>query len=131
MRSLKSCLALPVLLLSSTLFAHTELIESSPVDGDVLTEAPATLDLTFSAEVQLVKLELVNDAGAMQKTDFAASADRAQAFSIALPPLEPSAYAVSWTILGADGHRVEGNMSFLVDAKAHEPADTAGAHDGH
>lgn len=130
MKSLKSSLVLPLLLLSSTLFAHTKLIEANPVDGAVLTEAPATLDLTFSTEVQLLKLELANDAGAVQ-TDFAPSASKSQTFSITLPPLEPAAYAVSWTILGADGHRVEGSMGFLVDATAHEPADAGHAHDGH
>lgn len=131
MRNLTSYLAIPALLLSSALFAHTKLIEANPVDGDVLTEAPATLQLTFSTYVQLLKLELANDAGAVQKTDFAASANAAKTFSIALPPLEPAGYAVTWTIVGADGHRVEGNMSFLIDATAHEPADAASAHDGH
>ncbi|HEY0960858.1 MAG TPA: copper resistance CopC family protein [Pseudomonadales bacterium] len=130
MKSLKPLMALPLLFLEAPLFAHTELIESSPVDGDVLTTAPETLDMTFSTAVRLLKLELANDAGAVQKTNFAASAEAKQAYSIPLPHLEPSAYAVSWTILGEDGHRVEGNMSFLVDATAHEPADTQGAHDG-
>lgn len=131
MKSLKSSLVLPLLLLSSALFAHTKLIEATPVDGDVLTESPETLNLTFSTEVQLLKLELANDAGALQKTDFVPSAGKSQTFSIALPPLEPAAYAVTWTIVGADGHRVEGSMGFLVDATAHEPADAEKAHDGH
>lgn len=131
MKNLMSYLAIPALLLSSAVFAHTTLVEASPVDGDVLTEAPAKLELTFSTDVQLLKLELANDAGVAQKTDFTASANAAKTFSIALPPLEPAAYAVTWTIVGADGHRVEGNMSFLVDATAHEPFDAESARDDH
>jgi methionine-rich copper-binding protein CopC len=131
MRSLKSFLVLPLLLLSSALFAHTKLVESSPVDGGVLVKAPAILDLTFSTDVQLLKLDIANAEGAAQLTDFVASADKSKTFSIALPELEPAAYAVTWTILGADGHRVEGSMGFRVDATAHEPADAAKAHDGH
>jgi methionine-rich copper-binding protein CopC len=131
MKSLKSCLVLPLLMLSSALFAHTKLVESSPVDGDVLADAPQTLELTFSTDVQLLKLDIANADGAAQLANFAASANKSRTFSIALPELGPSAYAVTWTILGADGHRVEGSMGFLVDATAHEPADAAKAHDGH
>ena len=131
MKSIKPYLVLPALLLSSALYAHTKLTESMPADGAVLSEAPAALELKFSDEVQLLKLEIANDAGANQETDFAPSADSATTFSVTLPALAPSAYAVKWTIVGADGHRVEGNLGFLVDAVAHEPADVEGAHDGH
>jgi methionine-rich copper-binding protein CopC len=95
-----------------------------------LKEAPEVLELGFSTDVQLLKLDIADDAGTAQVVDFRPAPAAARNFSIPLPALAPGAYAVTWTIVGADGHRVEGNLSFLVDATAHEPADTEGAKDG-
>ena len=137
MNIIRSRLLLPLLLLGSTAFAHTELAESVPVDGAVLTEAPPALELTFSADVQLLKLDITSAEGVALDLDFTPSATAARTFSIPLPALEPAPYAATWTIVGADGHRVEGELSFLLDATAHEPADAEGeqpdasAHDGH
>lgn len=142
MKRIKSMLLVPALLLSSALYGHTALTESMPADGAVLQEGPTALELTFSTDVQLLKLDIATAEGATLETDFKASATAAKTFSVTLPAMEPAAYAVEWTIVGADGHRVEGNFGFLVDPVAHEPANAeseadaktqgaAGAHDGH
>ena len=108
---------------SAWLQAHTHLETALPADGAVLREAPTTLELGFSTEVQLLKLDIATATGTAQDMDFTPVANAAKTFSIPLPAMGPDAYVVSWTILGADGHRVEGNLEFLVDAVAHEPAD--------
>jgi methionine-rich copper-binding protein CopC len=130
MKITQALLLVPALLLSPVLLAHTELQESTPADGAVLQEPPAALELKFSADVQLLKLEIANADGAAQDIAFTASASAAKAFSVPLPAMEPAAYSVNWTILGADGHRMEGSLSFLVDAVAHEPADAESGQDG-
>ena len=132
MKYLKNLRLLPVLLFSSALLqAHTGLESASPADGAVIKAAPAALELNFSGDVQLLKLELATAAGAAQQTGFEATATAAKTFSVPLPALTPAAYMVNWTVLGADGHRVEGNFGFTVDPAATEAAGTAGAHSGH
>jgi copper resistance protein C len=131
MKTLKTLLLLPLLLASAWLHAHTGLETASPADGAVLKASPEALELTFSGDVQLLKLDVANAAGAAQETGFAAAATAAKTFSVTLPALAPAAYTVSWTVLGADGHRVEGNFGFTVDPAATESAGTAGEHHGH
>lgn len=110
--------------------AHTGLESAVPADGAVLHAAPATLALNFSGDVQLLKLDV---AGADQPVAlaFQPSGTAAKTFSIPLPALAPAAYMVSWTVLGADGHRVAGNFGFTVDPNAAESAGDAGEHHGH
>jgi methionine-rich copper-binding protein CopC len=118
-----------LLVAAAGLQAHTMLQTSTPADGAVLDEAPETLELGFGADVQLLKLEIATDAGAVEDMKFTPVATAAKSFSVPLPALEPAAYLVTWTILGADGHRMEGTLSFLVDETAHEPADAESEED--
>ena len=111
---------------SATLLAHTKLESATPADGAALREAPQVLELGFSDEVQLLKVDIATEAGVAQKMDFTPVASAAKTFSVPLPALGPESYVVNWTIVGADGHRVEGKTSFLVDPVAHEPADVQG-----
>ena len=112
-----------VALSAAQVLAHTKLDSAVPADGAVLREAPATLELGFSENVQLLKLDIMTDDEVAQDIGFTPDATAAKTFSIQLPPMEPEAYLVNWTAIGADGHRVEGSLSFLVDQTAHEPAD--------
>lgn len=131
MKGFKSLLLIPALLLGTTLYAHTALKEAMPADGAVVNKAPTALELTFTEDVQLLKLELTNADGAVQPLDFKASATAAKTFSIALPALAPAAYDATWTILGKDGHRVEGKLGFTLDPQAQETSGNAHAHSGH
>jgi methionine-rich copper-binding protein CopC len=115
-------------LATAPLLAHTHLESASPADGAVLNAAPSTLELTFGEAVQLLKLDLANANGVTQETGFEAAATAAKSFSVSLPALAPSAYIVNWTVLGADGHRVEGRFGFTVDPAA---AASAGAAEHH
>jgi methionine-rich copper-binding protein CopC len=134
MKVANALLLLPALLLGSALlYAHTALKEATPADGAVLNLAPTSLELSFTGEVQLLKLDLATAAGAAQASGFKASAESASTYSIPLPALAPAAYEVNWTVLGADGHRVEGSFGFTVDPAAAASAGTASAqdHSGH
>jgi copper resistance protein C len=131
MKRLKILLCSTLLLASGLLRAHTHLEAAAPADGAVLQAAPATLDLTFGEDVQLLKLDVSNAAGTAQELGFTPAADAAKTFSIVLPALAPSAYTVNWTVLGADGHRVEGKFAFTVDPAAVESAGAHAEHHGH
>lgn len=98
--------------------AHTGLSTSVPGDGATVNLVPETLDLTFSEEVNLLKVTLSNSEDSAIAIDFTPSATAATHFAIAMPALEEGGYTVSWTILGSDSHRVEGEFSFTYDAGA-------------
>lgn len=120
---------LPALLLTSSLLhAHTALDKATPKDGAVLTQAPATLDLAFTEEVQLLKFALTDAEGEAVATDFKASAAASKTFSLPLPAALPAkAYKANWTVLGKDGHQVQGSLGFTVDHAGTEPAEADAA----
>lgn len=123
MKRIKSLLLLPALLLSaSLLYAHAHLESSTPADGAVMKQAPAAFALAFSEEVQLLKLEIKGATGTIVSTGFMPVAEATKTFSIPLQGLAAGAYDVSWTIMGKDGHRVEGTMAFTLDPNATESA---------
>lgn len=127
-------LASGLCLFSSLLHAHTELKQASPADGAVMKQAPIAVQLGFSEPVQLLKLGLADGTGAAVATGFKATADSLTSFSVPMPVLAPASYKVSWTIVGKDGHRVEGSLGFTVDPNAAESAGKAPAkaqHDHH
>ena len=128
MKPVKLLLSSVLLLASGLLRAHTHLETAAPADGAVLHAPPATIELAFGEDVQLLKLDIANAAGMAQDIGFAPAATAAKTFSVPLPALAPSAYTVNWTVLGADGHRVEGHFGFAVDPAAAESAGTAEHH---
>ena len=113
-------------LLPATARAHTSVERTSPAHGDTLVTGPAELRLRFSgrAEPALTVLALsrggahVAAGGRMVE----GSAGREYVLELARP-LEPGSYVASWRTVGADGHALRGEWSFVV---AEDPA-AAGA----
>lgn len=123
MKLLKSISLLGVSLFASTMvLAHAHLAASTPAQNSVVTEAPNAIELSFTEEVQLLKFAIAGSDGQAVATEFKPGVDAQKIFSVPLPMLEHDSYTVSWTILGDDGHRVEDNLSFTVDANASESA---------
>lgn len=106
--------------------AHDVLLSTDPADGSVLTEAPAQLTLTFSAD-----LTTGEGATAVQVTDGAGTAVPLDAPIVEGPTvtqplpadLANGAYTVQWRVLSSDTHPISGEFAFTVDAPA--PVETA------
>jgi len=93
--------------------AHAHLIRSVPTDGSVLTAAPARLTLAFSESARLTALWIGPEGGARRKLTPLPTADAAE-ISVALPPLEPGRYVLTWRVVGHDGHVVPGQLHFTL-----------------
>jgi methionine-rich copper-binding protein CopC len=93
--------------------AHAHLQQVTPADGSVLQAAPAELVLRFSAAAQLTSLTIVKDGGAPQKVTPLPQKAQAQ-IVVAMPPLAPGRYVVSWRVLSADGHVMPGQIHFTL-----------------
>ena len=116
-------------------FAHTGLKSSHPANGAVVQTTPEQMNLTFTAEVALVKLTLTDAAGKQIKLDFTPSTDTKTEHLLAMPQLQTGQYKVDWAVIGADGHTVSNSFGFAVDPTAtashgHGDSDAGGGH-GH
>jgi len=118
-----------LLSMQNSAFAHSALAGSLPGDGQTVAAPPALL-LHFDGPVSLLKLTVVGTAGEVA-TGFKAMAEAAPQFEIALPALADGFYTVDWSILGADGHTVSKNFSFVVDATAAAASMSGAAGHGH
>lgn len=130
--------ALAVFLTPALLFAHAELLRSSPASGARLTASPAGLSLWFSEkpELSLTVVELLDSSGTSMALGKPAATD---SNGIAVPivgALSSGRYTVTWKTAASDGHRSSGKFTFSVAVAAVSPvvidtsarADSAVAH---
>ncbi|MCE2571317.1 copper resistance CopC family protein [Motilimonas eburnea] len=92
-------------------FAHTQLQSSQPSAGASLSQAPSSLQLTFTNPIQLIAVSLYSAQQEIE-IDFSPQTNAQQALQIPLPNLAPSQYQVKWRGLGEDGHLMKGDFGF-------------------
>lgn len=107
-------LAASLLIVSSSVFAHTSLKSSVPANNAMLDKAPTELSLTFGAKVKLVGLTVVDSKGSKVALDFKAPKEMQSSFTQKLPVLKPEMYTVDWVMMGADMHKMSGKFGFMV-----------------
>jgi len=105
-----------LLLLSTSIFAHTGIKSTSPKNKAVLTQAPTELTLTFKGAARLMKVGLLDTDQEAIKLEFKPSAKAAKSFSVPLPELSVGKYQVNWVMMGKDGHKMKGKFVFTVDS---------------
>lgn len=98
--------------------AHDELIDSDPDDGEVLTEAPQEMVLTFSGDIQDLgpQVRLTGASGTeLNPADLVVSESELR---VGLDEsLAAGEYGVAWRVVSADGHPIAGEFSFTVEAE--------------
>lgn len=100
--------------LAGPVFGHAKLLSTLPAADARLTEAPASLTLTFNENVRLAVLKLTT-AGHEVPVKIDREAAAAPSVTIALPPLTAGKYQVQWSALTpSDGHVVRGTYFFVV-----------------
>jgi methionine-rich copper-binding protein CopC len=98
---------------AARVLAHAHLVESSPAQGSIVHAAPRELVLRFSEPAALTTLALAKDGGAPEKITPLPQGSQAR-ISVALPPLEPGDYHLTFRVLSADGHVVAGQLHFTL-----------------
>ena len=93
--------------------AHAHLLGAVPADGALLHAAPARMTLTFSEPARLAVLWIAPEHGARRKIA-PLPVDAAAEVSVALPPLSPGRYVLTWRVVGRDGHVVPGELHFTL-----------------
>lgn len=114
-RLLIICLAL-IWLIPSTAMAHSKMETSIPAQGETINVSPELIEMSFDTKIEKISnFKLLNAAGEQMETE-RATVDNDTMTGAITAPLENGEYTVQWTIIGADGHAVEGKYSFTVDA---------------
>ncbi|TQR20071.1 copper resistance CopC family protein [Psychrobacillus vulpis] len=105
---------------ANSAFAHTGLESSSPANGEVIKEELSEITLTFEGKIeQSSTFELKNSNGESIPVENI-SINEGQMVGALSNPLENGNYEVVWSIIGADGHPIEGNIPFTVEVAAAE-----------
>src|SRR5438874_6221972 len=101
----------------ATALAHAFLNQAVPSVGGTVATSPREIRLTFSegVEPRFSGIELATSDGRAIATGPAIRdpGDDKQ-LVLAVPPLAPGRYKVSWHVLSVDTHRTEGAYSFTV-----------------
>jgi methionine-rich copper-binding protein CopC len=117
LKTVTASLAALSLLVSSQAFAHAALKVSAPASGATVA-APHDLSLTFSEKVRLTAVRLTADGKDVSGVQVDRAAAAAPTFTVPLPHLVPAKYEVRWSVLGDDGHPVNGTFTFTVSNTA-------------
>jgi methionine-rich copper-binding protein CopC len=118
---LGALLALLVLLLvQAPVQAHADLQSSDPADGAALASAPAAMTFTFNEDV-------LDQGNAITLTDVASGSRLevgppevdGRSVSVAWPPASPAGeFRAAYRVVSADGHPIEGSITFTVEQPA-------------
>lgn len=118
--------ALVLLGLAAPASAHDQLTASSPADGEVLTTAPSSLVLTYSAGIQTIGADVQvtgPDGGDYRLGDLTIQGSQVDV------PLRTDpgsgAYQVIWRVISSDGHPIDGSFSYTLDVAAVAPTTEA------
>ncbi|MEE2000109.1 copper resistance protein CopC [Alkalimonas sp. MEB108] len=104
---------------STAALAHTPLMFSIPAKDAVLTESPKVVMLHFGDPVRMLSLELTLDEEAIE-FGFRRNTEATDHIEFELPALKAGSYQFAWAAIGADGHRVSGEIAFTLDPDATE-----------
>jgi methionine-rich copper-binding protein CopC len=104
-------------LLPTLALAHTELTASDPADGSTVSDAPNEVVLTFAAGVDDGASFTVLDPDGAEVGSGGLDLEVADR-NVLRGQLEVAAsgeYTVAWSVIGDDGHEVEGEVTFTYD----------------
>ena len=108
-----------VLAFAAPAFAHAQLLGTSPASGAVVASAPPEVVLTFGEAVQAPPsaIEVFSaDGRQVQTGPVEHPSGRGNQVGVSLPSSLKGTYVVSWRVISADTHPVQGAFTFSVGA---------------
>jgi methionine-rich copper-binding protein CopC len=94
---------------------HTHLQKATPADGSVIAASPPSIALKFSEAARVTAAWIQKEGRAKEKLG-ALPEKPAGEVTIAVPPLTPGSYVVSWRAASDDGHVMPGQIHFTISA---------------
>ncbi len=95
--------------------AHTALTASSPKEGEVLTESPNELKLTFATVIE--EGSSMTLSGPEAQVEISGISIEGNVMKGAISEeMTNGSYIISWKIIGEDGHPIDGEIPFSLEA---------------
>jgi hypothetical protein len=104
-------------LVPSSGLPHAFVARSEPRAGATITEPPPQIRIWFDGPVEPMFIDARVEASDKRRVDRGGgrlSPADPTLVEVALPPLAPGRYRVFWGVIARDGHRREGDFSFLL-----------------
>ncbi|MGD9545685.1 MAG: copper resistance protein CopC [Methylocystis sp.] len=99
--------------------AHSFLVDATPSSKEHVAAPPKTIKLRFGGGVEppYSKITVETPDGKVLGEGNSAVPGKPRELAAEAPELAPGKYIVRYRVLSSDGHIVEGNYEFTVDAK--------------
>ena len=109
---------------ATPVFAHAVLLQTTPTAGQILLKPPRDVTLRYNepVEASLGAIRLYDSSG--RRIDTGATT-KPSAQVVAVPirtTLRAGAYVVTWRVISADSHPVQGSFTFQVGTAANATA---------
>lgn len=101
-------------LLGTNVFAHSHLADSTPKNGEVLTESLNDITLSFETAIEQTSTFTLVDSNGSAFPLTAIVPNGNQLTGKLAEDLPNGTYAIHWKIIGSDGHQLEGDIPFTV-----------------
>lgn len=102
------------LLFGANVFAHSHIEDSSPKNGEVLTEPLKNITLSFETAVEQTSTFTLTDANGTEISLPGVTINGNQLNAKVENELSNGSYTIHWKIIGEDGHPLEGDIPFTV-----------------
>jgi len=100
--------------LAPPVLAHSQTMQTTPMDGAVLQEAPEQIEFQFDSAMRVISVTLTSDAGETFAVSPQGGRGASSQLIVDLPALPPADYHLEWRGLSADGHSMAGGMTFTL-----------------
>ncbi len=129
LRGLGAVLAALVLtLVPGTAWGHSSVSGTTPADGDLIATAPDQYVMTFNEQVTIPDgfFRIVDASGVLTPLDgvITTPKENGTVATVDLPDGLNGWYALGWKAISADGHEIEGTVSFVVGTDNREGGNT-------
>lgn len=99
-------------------YAHADLVETVPAEGEAATTAPEELRLVFSDDIELAfaRVEITGpDETAIETGPLTHDGDDAKTIVVpVIGELTSGTYNVAWSVVASDGHRMDGSYTIEI-----------------
>lgn len=110
--------------------AHDELVSSNPSQNAQLSQAPQSLELTYSGEIMDldgVNQVRVSNAAGESMTEGSPQVEGKQIIQDLKSDQQEGTYTVSWRVVSSDGHPIQGTFTYQVGQGSDLASQAAGS----
>ena len=111
------CLFAVLCIVAGKAWAHAFPDHSDPRVGATISASPEKVRIWFDSDIEPVFSSLmVHDASGrmVDKRDSHVDSANAALLEVSVPKLPPGSYRVIWSVVARDGHRTNGDYTFVI-----------------